>query len=159
MIKMQILPAEPKDIPIIRRLIEALADYEKLREECIITDEDLNDWLFQTPKAKAVVCWQQGEPVGFALYFNNFSTFKGKPGIYLEDLFVKPEHRGKGYGKALLKHLAKEAVDNGYARFEWSVLDWNQPSIDFYESVGAKFMHEWKICRVDGQELLDLAKP
>jgi GNAT superfamily N-acetyltransferase len=156
---MQILPAEPKDIPIIRRLIEALADYEKLREECIITDEDLNDWLFQTPKAKAVVCWQQGEPVGFALYFNNFSTFKGKPGIYLEDLFVKPEHRGKGYGKALLKHLAKEAVDNGYARFEWSVLDWNQPSIDFYESVGAKFMHEWKICRVDGQELLDLAKP
>lgn len=159
MIKMQILPAEPKDIPIIRRLIEALADYEKLREECIITDEDLNEWLFQTPKAKAVVCWQQGEPVGFALYFNNFSTFKGKPGIYLEDLFVKPEHRGKGYGKALLKYLAKEAVDNGYARFEWSVLDWNQPSIDFYESVGAKLMHEWKICRVDGQELLDLAKP
>ncbi len=159
MIKMQILPAEPKDIPIIRRLIEALADYEKLREECIITDEDLNNWLFQTPKAKAVVCWQQGEPVGFALYFNNFSTFKGKPGIYLEDLFVKPEHRGKGYGKALLKYLAKEAVDNGYARFEWSVLDWNQPSIDFYESVGAKLMHEWKICRVDGQELLDLAKP
>lgn len=159
MIKMQILPAEPKDIPIIRRLIEALADYEKLREECIITDEDLNDWLFQTPKAKTVVCWQQGEPVGFALYFNNFSTFKGKPGIYLEDLFVKPEHRGKGYGKALLKHLAKEAVDNGYARFEWSVLDWNQPSIDFYESVGAKLMHEWKICRLDGQELLELAKP
>jgi GNAT superfamily N-acetyltransferase len=159
MIKMQILPAEPKDIPIIRRLIEALADYEKLREECIITDEDLNNWLFQTPKAKAVVCWQQGEPVGFALYFNNFSTFKGKPGIYLEDLFVKPEHRGKGHGKALLKYLAKEAVDNGYARFEWSVLDWNQPSIDFYESVGAKLMHEWKICRVDGQELLDLAKP
>jgi GNAT superfamily N-acetyltransferase len=156
---MQILPAEPKDIPIIRRLIEALADYEKLREECVITDEDLNNWLFQTPKAKAVVCWQQGEPVGFALYFNNFSTFKGKPGIYLEDLFVKPEHRGKGYGKALLKYLAKEAVDNGYARFEWSVLDWNQPSIDFYESVGAKLMHEWKICRVDGQELLDLAKP
>ena len=159
MIKMQILPAEPKDIPIIRRLIEALADYEKLREECIITDEDLHNWLFQTPKAKAVVCWQQGEPVGFALYFNNFSTFKGKPGIYLEDLFVKPEHRGKGYGKALLKYLAKEAVDNGYARFEWSVLDWNQPSIDFYVSVGAKLMHEWKICRVDGQELLDLAKP
>jgi GNAT superfamily N-acetyltransferase len=156
---MQILPAEPKDIPIIRRLIEALADYEKLREECIITDEDLNNWLFQTPKAKAVVCWQQGEPVGFALYFNNFSTFKGKPGIYLEDLFVKPEHRGKGHGKALLKYLAKEAVDNGYARFEWSVLDWNQPSIDFYDSVGAKLMHEWKICRVDGQELLDLAKP
>jgi GNAT superfamily N-acetyltransferase len=159
MIKMQILTAEPKDIPIIRRLIEALADYEKLREECIITDEDLDNWLFKTPKAKAVVCWQQGEPVGFALYFNNFSTFKGKPGIYLEDLFVKPEHRGKGYGKALLKYLAKEAVDNGYARFEWSVLDWNQPSIDFYESVGAKLMHEWKICRVDGQELLDLAKP
>jgi GNAT superfamily N-acetyltransferase len=156
---MQILPAEPKDIPIIRRLIEALADYEKLREECIITDEDLDNWLFQTPKAKAVVCWQQGEPVGFALYFNNFSTFKGKPGIYLEDLFVKPEPRGKGYGKALLKYLAKEAVDNGYARFEWSVLDWNQPSIDFYESVGAKLMHEWKICRVDGQELLNLAKP
>ena len=156
---MQILPAEPKDIPIIRRLIEALADYEKLREECIITDEDLNNWLFQTPKAKAVVCWQQGEPVGFALYFNNFSTFKGKPGIYLEDLFVKPEHRGKGHGKALLKYLAKEAVDNGYARFEWSVLDWNQPSIDFYQSVGAKLMHEWKICRVDGQDLLNLAKP
>ncbi len=155
---MQILPATPKDIPIIRRLIEALADYEKLREECIITDEDLDNWLFQTPRAKAVVCWQQGEPVGFALYFNNFSTFKGKPGIYLEDLFVKPEHRGKGYGKALLKYLAKEAVDNGYARFEWSVLDWNQPSIDFYESMGAKLMHEWKICRVDGEALQLLAK-
>lgn len=155
---MQILPATPKDIPIIRRLIEALADYEKLREECIITDEDLDNWLFQTPRAKAVVCWQQGEPVGFALYFNNFSTFKGKPGIYLEDLFVKPEHRGKGYGKALLKYLAKEAVDNGYARFEWSVLDWNQPSIDFYESMGAKLMHEWKICRVDGEALQVLAK-
>lgn len=155
---MQILPATPKDIPIIRRLIEALAAYEKLREECIITDEDLDSWLFQTPRAKAVVCWQQGEPVGFALYFNNFSTFKGKPGIYLEDLFVKPEHRGKGYGKALLKYLAKEAVDNGYARFEWSVLDWNQPSIDFYESMGAKLMHEWKICRVDGEALQVLAK-
>lgn len=155
---MQILPATPKDIPIIRRLIEALADYEKLREECIITDEDLDNWLFQTPKARAIVCWQQGEPVGFALYFNNFSTFKGKPGIYLEDLFVKPEHRGKGYGKALLRYLAKEAVDNGYARFEWSVLDWNQPSIDFYESMGAKLMHEWKICRVDGEALQVLAK-
>lgn len=155
---MQILPATPKDIPIIRRLIEALADYEKLREECVITDDQLEQWLFKTPKVKAVVCWHQGEPVGFALYFNNFSTFKGKPGIYLEDLFVKPEHRGKGYGKALLKHLAKEAVDNGYARFEWSVLDWNQPSIDFYESMGAKLMHEWKICRVDGEALQNLAK-
>jgi GNAT superfamily N-acetyltransferase len=155
---MQILPATPKDIPIIRRLIEALADYEKLREECIISDNDLNEWLFVTPKAKAVVCWQQGEPVGFALYFNNFSTFKGKPGIYLEDLFVKPEHRGKGYGKALLQYLAKEAVANGYARFEWSVLDWNQPSIDFYESMGAVLMNEWKICRVSGDALIKLAQ-
>jgi GNAT superfamily N-acetyltransferase len=155
---MQILPATPKDIPIIRRLIEALADYEKLREECIISDDDLNEWLFVTPKAKAVVCWQQGEPVGFALYFNNFSTFKGKPGIYLEDLFVKPEHRGKGYGKALLQYLAKEAVANGYARFEWSVLDWNQPSIDFYESMGAVLMNEWKICRVSGDALIKLAQ-
>ncbi len=156
---MQILPATPKDIPIIRRLIEALADYEKLREECIITDEQLEQWLFKTPKARAVICWHQGEPVGFALYFNNFSTFKGKPGIYLEDLFVKPEHRGKGYGKALLKFLAKEAIENGYARFEWSVLDWNQPSIDFYESMGAKLMYEWKLCRVDGDALVALAKP
>lgn len=155
---MQILPATPKDIPIIRRLIEALADYEKLREECIISDDDLNEWLFVTPKARAVVCWQQGEPVGFALYFNNFSTFKGKPGIYLEDLFVKPEHRGKGYGKALLQYLAKEAVANGYARFEWSVLDWNQPSIDFYESMGAVLMNEWKICRVTGDALIKLAQ-
>lgn len=155
---MQILPATPKDIPIIRRLIEALADYEKLREECIISDDDLNEWLFVTPKAKAVVCWQQGEPVGFALYFNNFSTFKGKPGIYLEDLFVKPEHRGKGYGKSLLQYLAKEAVANGYARFEWSVLDWNQPSIDFYESMGAVLMNEWKICRVSGEALIKLAQ-
>jgi diamine N-acetyltransferase len=114
--------------------------------------------LFVTPKAKAVVCWQQGEPVGFALYFNNFSTFKGKPGIYLEDLFVKPEHRGKGYGKALLQYLAKEAVANGYARFEWSVLDWNQPSIDFYESMGAVLMNEWKICRVSGDALIKLAQ-
>jgi GNAT superfamily N-acetyltransferase len=155
---MQILPATPKDIPIIRRLIEALADYEKLREECIISDDDLNEWLFVTPKAKAVVCWQQGEPVGFALYFNNFSTFKGKPGIYLEDLFVKPEHRGKGYGKALLQYLAKEAVANGYAGFEWSVLDWNQPSIDLYESMGAVLMNEWKICRVSGDALIKLAQ-
>lgn len=154
---MRILPAQPKDIPIVRRLIEALADYEKLRDECIITDDDLDQWLFKTPKAKAVIVWQQGEPVGFALYFNNFSTFKGKPGLYLEDLYVKPEHRGKGYGKALLKYLAKEAFDSGYARFEWSVLDWNQPTIEFYESMGATLMHEWKICRVDGDALQALA--
>lgn len=155
---MQILSATPKDIPVIRRLIEALAEYEKLRHECVITDDDLHQWLFVTPKAKAVICWHQGEPVGFALYFNNFSTFKGKPGIYLEDLFVKPEHRGKGYGKALLKHLAKEAEEHGFARFEWSVLDWNQPSIDFYISMGAEMKPEWNLCRVTGEALTNLAK-
>lgn len=155
---MEIRPASRNDVSIIRELIEALAVYERLRDQCVISDEQLTRWLFEEPKCKCVIAWEGAEPVGFALYFNNFSTFRGTPGIYLEDLFVKPEHRGKGYGKALLQHLAREAVENGFARFEWSVLDWNQPSIDFYESLGAVLMHEWKICRVTGEALENLAK-
>lgn len=155
---MEIRPACRNDVSIIRELIEALAVYERLRDQCVITDVQLTRWLFEEPKCKCVIAWEGAEPAGFALYFNNFSTFRGTPGIYLEDLFVKPEHRGKGYGKALLQHLAREAVENGFARFEWSVLDWNQPSIDFYESLGAVLMHEWKICRVTGDALEKLAK-
>lgn len=155
---MEIRPATRNDVSIIRELIEALAVYERLRDQCVITDEQLTRWLFEEPKCKCVIAWEGAEPAGFALYFNNFSTFRGTPGIYLEDLFVKPEHRGKGYGKALLQHLAREAVESGFARFEWSVLDWNQPSIDFYESLGAVLMHEWKICRVTGDALEKLAK-
>ena len=135
-----------------------MAEYEKLPNE-VETDEDMiAETLFgDSPKAFCLICDIDDEPVGFAIYFYNYSTWKGKYGIYLEDLFVSPEHRGKGAGKALLIHIARVAVANNCGRFEWSVLDWNTPSIDFYTSLGARAMHGWDIYRVDGKNLENLA--
>jgi GNAT superfamily N-acetyltransferase len=146
------------DVPLILSFIKELADYEKLSHEVLATEEDFRQNLFGEKKfAEVVIGEYNSEPVGYALYFYNFSTFLGKPGLYLEDLYVKQEVRGKGFGKALLAYLARLAVDQKCGRFEWAVLDWNEPSINFYESLGACLMKEWIITRVDGDNLLKLA--
>jgi GNAT superfamily N-acetyltransferase len=151
-------PATRADLAIILELIEGLAEYEKLRSSCVATVEGLDRHLFgEHPKAEVVLAEWEGEVGGFALFFHTFSTFLAKPGIYLEDLFVKPEHRGRGIGKALLVHLARLAKLRDCGRVEWSVLDWNAPSIAFYESLGAKPQHEWSIYRLSGDELEALA--
>ncbi len=146
------------DVPLILSFIKELADYEKLSHEVLATEEDFRQNLFGEKKfAEVVIGEYNSEPLGYALYFYNFSTFLGKPGLYLEDLYVKQEVRGKGFGKALLAYLARLAVDQKCGRFEWAVLDWNEPSINFYESLGATLMKEWIITRVDGDNLLKLA--
>jgi GNAT superfamily N-acetyltransferase len=146
------------DVPLILSFIKELADYEKLSHEVLATEEDFRQNLFGEKKfAEVVIGEYNSEPVGYALYFYNFSTFLGKPGLYLEDLYVKQEVRGKGFGKSLLAYLARLAVDQKCGRFEWAVLDWNEPSINFYESLGASLMKEWIITRVDGDNLLKLA--
>ena len=145
------------DTPVILGFIRALADYEKLTHACVATEEDLRATLFgPRPFAEVLLLEEGGEAHGFALFFHNYSTFLGKPGIYLEDLFVDPAQRGKGYGKKLLAKLAELAVERGCGRLEWSVLDWNQPSIDFYLSLGAKPMDEWTIYRLEGAALEEL---
>ena len=150
--------AVESDVPLILWFVKELAEYEKLPHEVIATEEDFRQYLFGEKKfAEVVIGEYRSEPVGYALYFYNFSTFLGKPGLYLEDLYVKQEVRGKGFGKALLAYLARLAVDQKCGRFEWAVLDWNKPSIDFYESLGATLMKEWIITRVDGDNLLKLA--
>ena len=150
-----IRPAVAADCPAIANLIRELAVYEKLEHEAQATAEDLVRHLFgDRPMAEALVVEDGGEPVGFALYFSNFSTFRGQPGIYLEDLFVKPSHRGRGLGKALLARLASIAVDRGCGRFEWSVLDWNAPAIGFYRGLGARPMDDWTVFRLDGDSPL-----
>ena len=150
--------ATPADIPAIRQLIVELAIYEKAPDAVKATLDDLASALFgERPVAECVLAELDGEPVGIALFFTNFSTWTGKPGLYLEDLFVMPSARGAGLGKALLVHLAGIAVARGYSRFEWSVLDWNTPAIGFYKALGAKLMDEWTVMRVDGDALLALA--
>jgi GNAT superfamily N-acetyltransferase len=150
--------AEAGDIDLIHELILALADYEKLRHEVRADRDLLAQHLFgEQPKAEVLIAEQNGEAVGFALFFHNFSTFEGRPGIYLEDLYVKPEARGAGAGKALLRHLAQLALDRGCARLEWAVLDWNEPAIDFYRSIGARPMSEWIVQRLEGETLATLA--
>jgi len=153
--------ATPSDLATILGLIHALADYEKLSDEVVATEEMLGRSLFPTdgsaPAAYCVIAEADGVPAGFALYFFNYSTFLARPGLYLEDLFVRPEFRGRGFGKALLLHLAKLANARGCGRMEWSVLDWNQPAIDFYESLGAKRMKAWQICRLTGPALTQYA--
>lgn len=145
------------DTPVILGFIRALADYEKLTHACVATEEDLRATLFgPRPFAEVLLLEEGGEAHGFALFFHNYSTFLGKPGIYLEDLFVDPAQRGKGYGKKLLAKLAELAVERGCGRLEWSVLDWNQLSIDFYLSLGAKPMDEWTIYRLEGAALEEL---
>jgi GNAT superfamily N-acetyltransferase len=151
--------ATPADVPAIARLIRALAEYEKLSHEVVLREEDLSQHLFgPKPYAEVVLAEDGGQVVGFALFFHNYSTFLSKPGIYLEDLFVLPESRGKGHGKKLLSHLAKLAVERGCGRFEWSVLDWNEPAIQFYKSLGAAPMNEWTVFRVTGDALQRLAR-
>ncbi len=152
-----IRPASAADLPLIADLIRALADYEKLLHEVRFDEATLRAKLFGArPYAEVVIGEIDGAPQGFALFFHNFSTFEGKPGIYLEDLFVRPEARGSGLGKALLAHLAALAVERDCARLEWSVLDWNEPAIGFYRSLGARAMDEWTVMRVDGDALRQL---
>ena len=151
-------PATPADVPAIVGLIRELAEFEKLTHLVVVTPESLLPQLFgPRPAAEALVVEHAGTVVGFALFFTNFSTFLGKPGLYLEDLYVQPAHRGAGLGKALLQQLASLAVARGCGRFEWSVLDWNRNAIDFYEKMGATVMPDWRICRVTGPALQALA--
>ena len=155
---MEIRFATETDVKTILEFIKELASYENLLDEVVATEELLKEWIFEKKKAEVLLLEVENKPVGFALFFHNFSTFLGKAGIYLEDLFVKKEYRGKGYGKALLKELAKIAVKRGCGRLEWSCLDWNKPSIDFYLSLSAKPMDEWTIYRLQGQDLTNFAK-
>jgi GNAT superfamily N-acetyltransferase len=152
-----IRPAESGDLPLIARFIRDLAEYEKLAHEVRFDEATLAGHLFGSrPVAEVVIGEVGGEPQGFALFFHNFSTFEGRPGLYLEDLFVRPAARGSGLGRALLAHLAALAVERGCARLEWSVLDWNAPAIGFYEKLGARAMSDWTIMRVDGEALTAL---
>lgn len=144
---------------LVLSLLRELAEYEKLLHEFEVTEADIGAALFaNNPLLFCEIAEWQSEPVGFAVWFLNFSTFSGRPGIYLEDLFVRPAHRGKGIGKALLAYLAKACVANGWSRLQWSVLDWNTPSIEFYKSLGAVLMDEWTICKLSGPALEVLAK-
>lgn len=154
----QIRWAKKGDEHLIKELIYELAVYEKLTHEVITDEEDLKKYLFGDKKyAEVLIGYYKDQPVGFALFFHNFSTFMGKPGIYLEDLFIKEKFRGRGYGKALLSFIAKIAVERNCGRLEWAVLDWNKPAIDFYTSLGAKILNEWLINRVTGSTLIKLA--
>lgn len=150
--------AEEKDVPIILQFIKELADYEKMLDEVVADENLLNEWIFEKKKAEVIFALFDGEEAGFALFFHNFSTFLGRAGIYLEDLYVKPEYRGKGLGKGLLKQLAKIAVERGCGRLEWSCLDWNKPSIDFYLSLDAAPMNEWTVYRLTGETLRKMAE-
>jgi GNAT superfamily N-acetyltransferase len=155
---LRIEPATERDVPLILRLIKELAEYERMSDEVVATEDGLRRTLFgPQPAAEVVVGYAGDEPAGFALFFHNYSTFLGKPGLYLEDLFVVPTFRGRGYGKALLVHLAKVAVERDCGRFEWSVLDWNEPAIGFYKKLGARPMDAWTIFRVAGDALRELA--
>lgn len=156
--ELKIIPAIESDIPIILRFIKELASYEKLSHEVTATEESLKQNLFSEANSpEAVICYLGETPIGFALFFHNFSTFLGKKGLYLEDLFILPEYRGKGAGKKVLKYLANLAVERDCGRFEWAVLDWNNPAINFYESIGAELKKEWIITRLTGNSLIKLA--
>src|SRR5437762_4048339 len=153
-----IRPASVEDVPIILQLIRDLATYERAPHEVTATEEQLIDVLFgQRPSAEVLLAFEGKSPVGFAVFFHNFSTWLGRRGLYLEDLFVKPEWRGHGVGKRLLVHLARLAVERNCGRFEWAVLDWNEPAIEFYRRLGAQPLHEWTVFRVTGDELHKLA--
>lgn len=150
--------AERKDTALILQFIRELADYEKMLDEVVADAVTLEEWIFDKQKAEVIFAMEGEKEIGFALYFHNFSTFLGRAGIYLEDLYVKPEYRGKGYGKAILKKLASIAVERGCGRLEWWCLDWNKSSIDFYLSLGAEPMSEWTVYRIAGETLTNLAK-
>lgn len=149
--------ANEKDLPKIKFFIEKLAEYEKMSDQVVVTEELLKEWLFDKKIAEVFIAKEEGESVGFALYFYSYSTFLGRGGIWLEDLFVLPDYRGRGNGVALLSAVAKEAKKSGCGRLEWSCLDWNQPSIDFYLSLGAERMDGWTTYRMTGEMLQSLA--
>lgn len=150
--------AEKKDVSLILYFIKELAKYEKMLDEVVATEDLLEEWIFEKEKAEVIFAMEDDVEVGFALFFHNFSTFLGRAGIYLEDLYVKPEYRGKGYGKGLLKKLAQIAGERGCGRLEWWCLDWNKPSIDFYRSLGAVPMDEWTVYRITGDTLDKMAR-
>lgn len=149
--------ATEEDCGLILKFIKALAEYEKMLDQVVSTEELLKEWIFDKQKAEVIFLCEDGVEVGFALFFHNFSTFLGRAGLYLEDLFVLPEKRGKGYGKAILRKLAQIAVERKCGRLEWWCLDWNQPSIDFYLSLGAEPMKEWTVYRMTGDKLQNFA--
>jgi len=156
---LRISAAAESDVPVILKFIRDLAEYEKLLHLVVATEEDIREHVFgANPVAEVLLAYWDSKPVGFALYFRNFSTFLGQAGIYLEDLFVEPEHRGKGIGKALLIRLAKIAVERGYGRVQWAVLDWNTPSIEFYRSLGAVPQDDWTVYGLTGDTLAQLAE-
>jgi len=156
----EIRPAFIEDVPVILELIRELATYERAPNEVTATEEQLVAVLFgERPAAEVLLAFEGKSPVGFAVFFHNFSTWLGRPGLYLEDLFVKPEKRGKGYGRALLVDLAKIARDRGCGRMEWAVLDWNEPAIKFYRALGAKPMEEWTVFRLTRDGIAKLAQP
>jgi GNAT superfamily N-acetyltransferase len=151
--------ARPDEVGLVLSLVRELAEYQKRLHEVEATDAMIDAALFgDNPRLFCEIAESNGEPAGFAIWFVNFSTFSGRPGIYLEDLFVRPAQRGKGIGKALLAHLARQCVTNGWSRMQWSVLDWNTPSIEFYKSLGAVLMNEWTVCRIGGPALTALAQ-
>ena len=150
--------ATPADVPAILECIRRLAEYERLAHECIATEAQLRDTLFgATPSAEVVLAFAGDEPAGFALWFQSYSTFLARPGLYLEDLFVYPQHRGRGLGRQLLRYLAQVAVERDYGRVEWSVLDWNVDAIGFYRSIGAELLDDWRRCRLTGDAIPALA--
>jgi GNAT superfamily N-acetyltransferase len=154
---LRIEPARPRDTAALHALIRALSEYARLTHLVVGTEAQLREELFGArPVVEAVLGWEDERPVAFALYFHNFSTFLARRGLYLEDLFVVPEARGRGYGKALMRHVARVAVERGCGRFEWAVLDWNQPAIDFYRSLGAEVLPDWRIGRLTGNALAAL---
>lgn len=150
--------AERQDVPLILQFIKELADYEKMLDEVVADEDTLETWIFDKQKAEVIFALEDGNEIGFALFFHNFSTFLGRSGIYLEDLYIKPAFRGKGYGKAILKKLASIAVERGCGRLEWWCLDWNKPSIDFYLSLGAEPMSDWTVYRIARDTLAQMAK-
>jgi len=155
---LRIEKAKAHDLPLILHFVRELAEYEKLLDSVAATEERLRETLFgPKPSAEVLLAYDQDEPVGFAIYFFNYSTFVGRPGLYLEDLFVRPEARGKGFGRELLQHLARVAVERGCGRMEWAVLSWNQPAIGFYKRLGAEEMDDWTVFRLSGEALEDLA--
>lgn len=150
--------AQRRDTPLILGFIKGLAEYEKMLDQVVADEATLEKWIFDRGKAEVIFAMTEGREAGFALFFHNFSTFLGRAGIYLEDLFVLPEYRGRGYGKGLLKRLAAIAVERGCGRLDWSCLDWNQPSIDFYLSLGAQPLSDWTVYRAAGDALKKLAE-
>ena len=150
--------AAEQDVALIFNFIKALAEYEKMSDQVIANEDLLREWIFEKKKAEVLFAMENGKEVGFALFFHNFSTFLGRAGIYLEDLFVMPEYRGRGHGKGLIRELARITVERGCGRLEWCCLDWNRPSIDFYLSLGAKPMDEWTIYRLTGEKLTAFAE-